>query len=128
MSSSISSSASDKPWMNDVINYLPITSSRTLQLCANRDVDGCDMRNVFISSYPKSGTTWMQAIVYALLSNGNENFEHISNYSPFYEIDPHWEVEGERGDDSGDGEGRFSSKFDPFHKEIGHHVFNTHLR
>ena len=64
----------------------------------------------------------MQAIVYALLSNGNDDFEHISNFSPFYEIDPHWEA-GEEG-----GSGRFASKFAPFHKEIGHHVFNTHLR
>lgn len=63
----------------------------------------------------------MQAIVYALLSNGNEDFQHISNYSPFYEIDPHWEV-GE------DGIWRFATKFDPFHAEIEHHVFNTHLR
>lgn len=105
----------------DSIKYLPITSQQTLNFCAQRNVDDCDLPNIFIASYPKSGTTWMQAIVYSLLSNGNEVFQHISNFSPFYEIDPHWEM-------TADGTGVVASKFSRFHQEIKHQVFNTHLR
>lgn len=64
----------------------------------------------------------MQAIVYALLSRGNDHFQHISNYSPFFEIDPHWELSSDGKD------GRFASKFDCYHAEIRCRVFNTHLR
>jgi hypothetical protein len=116
------SSSAEESCSEDKINYLPITSSQTLRFCSARNVDDCELCNVFIASYPKSGTTWMQAIVYALLSNGNDDFEHISNFSPFYEIDPHWEP-------AADGDtGIFARKFDHFHSQIGHNVFNTHLR
>jgi hypothetical protein len=117
----MNSNSEEQPSVEDPIKYLPITSPQTLQLCSSRNVHDSAMPNIFIASYPKSGTTWMQAIVYALLSNGNDDFEHISNFSPFYEIDPHWEV-------ADDGTGSFAAKFAPFHAEIGHHVFNTHLR
>ena len=59
----------------------------------------------------------MQAIVYQLLSKGNTNFRHISDYSPFYEVNDTW---GENGD--------VAVKYSANHAELGYRVFNTHLR
>jgi hypothetical protein len=42
-------------------------------------------------SYPKSGTTWTQYIVYTLATRGERELEHISMYAPFYEIDATWD-------------------------------------
>lgn len=38
--------------------------------------------DVFISSYPRSGTTWVQFIVYLLMSNRRVDFRHISEVQP----------------------------------------------
>jgi hypothetical protein len=40
--------------------------------------------DLFISSYPRSGTTWMQAIVH-LVRGGDASFEHIADVVPWYE-------------------------------------------
>lgn len=58
----------------------------------------------------------LQGIVYQILSQGDESFAHISDYSPFYEIDRTWE------DD------RISSRYTDNHQRLGWRVFNTHLR
>ncbi|MGF1508609.1 MAG: sulfotransferase domain-containing protein [Myxococcota bacterium] len=41
--------------------------------------------DVFVATYPRSGTTWMQFIVHLLVSGGNFDFRHISDVSPWYE-------------------------------------------
>lgn len=41
--------------------------------------------DIFIVSFPKSGTTWMQMILYQLTSNGEMDFEHINEISPYLE-------------------------------------------
>ena len=41
--------------------------------------------DVFISSYPRSGTTWLQYIVHVLVRDGDAGFEHISDVAPWYE-------------------------------------------
>ena len=93
-----------------LIPLLPISSARTLELCQSPP-EFSHGHTIFICSYPKSGTTWTQNIVvtktlrilctmfshfmvfskhgtkYQLLSSGNQNFSHISQFSPFYEID-----------------------------------------
>jgi hypothetical protein len=77
-----------------------------------------DQKTIFIASYPKSGTTWMQAIVFYLITNGsNQTFDHISNFTPFYEIDQHWESNS-----------NFLSKHRDNHAKLGINIFNTHLR
>ncbi|MEW6364710.1 MAG: sulfotransferase domain-containing protein [Acidobacteriota bacterium] len=41
--------------------------------------------DIFIVAYPRSGTTWMQMILYQLTTNGEMNFSHISEVSPWFE-------------------------------------------
>ena len=77
--------------------WLPMTSHRTLHACWKMQTFASD---VFICSYPKSGTTWMQNIVAQIITqcerkkNGatgaTMKFKHISDVAPFLEIDPHW--------------------------------------
>jgi hypothetical protein len=40
--------------------------------------------DVYISSYPRSGTTWLQLIVH-LVQGGDQDFAHISHVVPWYE-------------------------------------------
>ncbi len=41
--------------------------------------------DIYIASYPGSGTTWLQMIVYQLASQGNTHFAHICEVVPFFE-------------------------------------------
>ncbi len=41
--------------------------------------------DIVIASYPRSGTTWMQMIVYQLCTDGNMDFKHISERQPWLE-------------------------------------------
>ncbi len=41
--------------------------------------------DIFIVTYPKSGTTWLQMIVYQLTTDGAMNFAHIDEASPHLE-------------------------------------------
>jgi hypothetical protein len=41
--------------------------------------------DIFIVSYPRSGTTWVQMILYQLTTDGSMDFQHI------YEVCPHFE-------------------------------------
>ncbi len=41
--------------------------------------------DIFIVTYPRSGTTWMQMILYQLATEGNMDFEHISQVCPWFE-------------------------------------------
>ena len=41
--------------------------------------------DLFIVSYPRSGTTWMQMILYQLATDGNLDFDHIYQVCPWYE-------------------------------------------
>jgi len=72
------------------------------------------MPTLFIASYPKSGTTWTQAIIYNLITYGADLEFHISKYSPFFEIDETWNEK--------------KSDIDATHEKINWRVYNTHLR
>jgi hypothetical protein len=41
--------------------------------------------DVYIATYPRSGTTWMQFIVHLLLSGTRFDFRHISEVTPWFE-------------------------------------------
>ena len=50
--------------------------------------------DLFIVTYPRSGTTWMQNVVYNLLNNG-QSFD--ANRTHFFKQNPQLEVDGEIG-------------------------------
>jgi hypothetical protein len=93
---------------------LPISSAATIAACAALELLDDD---VFICSYPKSGTTWSQNIVHKLISDGERNVPHISDSAPFFEIDAHWE------------DGALDAAVVEGHRVAnrGRRVFNTHL-
>lgn len=41
--------------------------------------------DVFISSYPRSGTTWLQYALHLLVGDGDSGFAHISEVAPWFE-------------------------------------------
>lgn len=45
--------------------------------------------DIYIVTFPKSGTTWVQVIVYNLLTEGNMDFEHIYDVSPWLSNQAH---------------------------------------
>lgn len=44
--------------------------------------------DIFIVTYPRSGTTWMQMILYQLTTDGSMDFAHISDQCPWFEHAP----------------------------------------
>ena len=105
--------------------WLPITSARTLRACAEFPARADD---VFICSYPKSGTTWCQNLVARILTRSRgdepappESWSHVSEVSPFFEIDPHW--------DHGAEASSLAARVIENHRRFvrGRRVFNTHL-
>jgi hypothetical protein len=41
--------------------------------------------DIYIATYPKSGTTWMQQIVFQLITRGRGEYQHILQVAPFLE-------------------------------------------
>jgi hypothetical protein len=41
--------------------------------------------DIFVVTYPRSGTTWMQMILYQLTTQGEMNFPHITSVCPWFE-------------------------------------------
>jgi len=41
--------------------------------------------DIFIVTHPRSGTTWMQMILYQLTTDGSMDFPHIAEYCPWFE-------------------------------------------
>lgn len=97
----------------------PLLSITTpASLAAAKSFRDNNLPTIFIASYPKSGTTWMQCIIYNLLTKGTRtDFEHISQYTPFF--DSHNTFDLSSGD--------IKASFQSSHQNLGYHVFNTHF-
>ncbi|KAG8467322.1 hypothetical protein KFE25_000638 [Diacronema lutheri] len=95
---------------------LPMTSALTLERIRGMEVGPCD---IFVASFPKSGTTWMQHIVYQLVSAsaGHTGERHISDFAPFLEADRTW----------GAGGASVAEPAASLHRELGWRAYNTHL-
>jgi|MDTB01.2.fsa_nt_gb hypothetical protein len=104
------------------MKLLPISSTETLWRCRSFKASSED---VLITSYPKSGTTWLQAQVWALINLNGErggaeslDLSHITDFAPFFEADTSWE-------DSAEPE--LKAKYNESHRKLGRRIFNTHL-
>eukprot|EP00581_Thalassiosira_minuscula_P012982 CAMPEP_0183722316 /NCGR_PEP_ID=MMETSP0737-20130205/14310_1 /TAXON_ID=385413 /ORGANISM="Thalassiosira miniscula, Strain CCMP1093" /LENGTH=367 /DNA_ID=CAMNT_0025952457 /DNA_START=25 /DNA_END=1124 /DNA_ORIENTATION=- len=105
---------------------LPISSPETFEKCKSLPLRPSD---IFICSYPKSGTTWTQHIVLSLVlastraqqTNSNSNgidYDHVSEFAPFFDIDAHWDRNS----------ASLEENIIANHDRLGRRVFNTHLR
>ena len=106
---------------------LPISSPQTIDKCKSLPLRSSD---IFICSYPKSGTTWTQGIVLSLIlcnkrykerGGGGDDiikFDHVSDYAPFFEIDAHWDINSDT----------LAENVIRNHNKLGQRIFNTHLR
>ena len=99
-----------------LVGILP-TSSKTLEKMQKLPLFSSD---IFICSYPKSGTTWMQHIVHTLATDGNSPLPHVSDACPFYDVDRTW---SENTD-----EAVLAAPVIEKHAKIHRRIFNTHLR
>jgi sulfotransferase len=95
---------------------LPFSSQETIRKCLHLEASP-SLKTLFIASYPKSGTTWMQAIIFHLLSAGQIPLQHISLFSPFYELNATWNEHDDR----------ICTKYSDNHELLRWRVFNTHL-
>jgi len=48
--------------------------------------------DIFIVTYPRSGTTWLQMILYQLSSDGNMDIDHIAQKIPWFERLIHYRI------------------------------------
>ena len=104
---------------------LTISSLETITACHSFPIEPSD---IFICSYPKSGTTWTQHIVLSLIladrryncdARGDEiSYEHVSDFAPFFEIDAHWDLRSNR----------LVESVRNNHDRLKRRIFNTHLR
>jgi hypothetical protein len=98
----------------------PLLSLTTPELrCCCKNFRDSTLPTIFIASYPKSGTTWMQCIVYHLLTKGEKpNFDHISLFTPFFDASKTFDLD----------KCKLKGTYDENHHQIlGRHVFNTHF-
>jgi len=109
---------------DNVLPLLPITKPRTLRAVKALTLD---TRSVFICSYPKSGTTWLQFVLYTLCTKGKRELDHISSYCPFLENDKIFDFPppAESADETVSVP--LASPFKEGHEAIGWQIFNTHL-
>lgn len=59
-----------------------LTDWRMMLVCKTLELRNDD---IFVVTYPRSGTTWLQQILYQVTTDGNMDFDHISQIVPFLE-------------------------------------------
>ena len=69
---------------------LPAATHRATINNTNKSEDGPDGVYAFVCSWPKSGTTWMQAIVAHLVAPDRSSWKHVSEVTPFYDVEASW--------------------------------------
>lgn len=42
--------------------------------------------DIFVVTFPKSGTTWLQMILYQIFTDGEMDIAHISEWSPYFDV------------------------------------------
>mmetsp|Transcript_22583 Transcript_22583/g.58078 ORF Transcript_22583/g.58078 Transcript_22583/m.58078 type:complete len:299 (-) Transcript_22583:401-1297(-) len=77
--------------MTDEFPQLKQTSERTVAMIKSHTMAPND---VTINSFMKSGTTWLQGIVFHVLTRGELDLDHISYYTPYLEADNTWNDDG----------------------------------
>ena len=74
-----------QPGKNRPIVETTAIGPATIQGPAQRAVFSPRADDIYIVSYPRSGTSWLQMILYQLATEGEMRFEHISRVIPFLE-------------------------------------------
>ena len=70
--------------IEEVKRRLALFSSQESEIEGLNYVAGAD--DVFIATYPKCGTTWMQQIVHCLRTRGDMDFDEITEVVPWLEL------------------------------------------
>ena len=103
---------------------LPITSEETIASCRALPVTNND---IFVCSYPKSGTTWTQNLVCrslaAKIGMVLPDDWHLSQSAPFYEVNQYW-----KNHEEDPSRRRVAAKRPLEVDNVTFRVFNTHLR
>lgn len=69
-------------------------ASRTVKFLRGKSAFQARPDDIYIASYPRSGTTWTQAITYLLVSGeSNFDFEHLAEVSPWWERSLAWRTD-----------------------------------
>lgn len=62
---------------------LLLTAEERRRLVLLKDSPELRPADIIIATYPKSGTTWVQMMVYQLISNGSLEFRHMDSVCPY---------------------------------------------
>jgi hypothetical protein len=66
-------------WIQQLIQEINLFRLRSFQALPD---------DIYIVTYPRSGTTLAQMMLYQILSDGNMDFPHIKQISPWWEMNP----------------------------------------